>query len=292
MKSPSCRKPRRFLAVVGAITLMALVAPPLDAQAPEDVNRGAIRFKGGLDAPTVFVFRGIVQEGDPRLTLFPYGEIGIALSPGNGSSGDLRLAFGVWNSLNTGSSGTGGPLKRLHYAEHFYATLAFGLPAGLTVAPSFRAITSPNGGYHSVREIDVSVSKGGAIAPYGFLAFELSDKGQLDDGAKKGNYLEMGVAPNFGLPFARARLAVPVKAGFSLNDYYELFGNDLAFHDHRFGFFDIGAMVTAPLSVPARFGRWNVHGGVDFLAFGDTTKAFNAGDARKTVGTVGVGLTY
>ena len=274
--------------------LTALVAPPADAQPPsdEDVNRGAIRFRGWIDAPTVFVFRGIVQEADPKLTLFPYGEIGIALSSGNGSSGDLRLYVGVWNSLNTGSSGSGGPLKRLHYAEHFYATLAIGLPAGLTVAPAFRAITSPNGAYHSVREIDLSVSKAGAIAPYGFLAFELSDKGQLDDGGKKGSYLEVGAAPNFGLPFARARLAVPVKAGFGLNNYYELFGNDLAFHDHPFGFFDVGAMVTAPLSVPARFGRWNVHGGVDFLAFGDTTKAFNDGDAQKTVGTVGVGLAY
>ena len=81
---------------------------------------------------------------------------------------------------------------------------------------------------------------------------------------------------------------MPVKLGLSLNNYYELNGED-----HSFGFFDIGGLVTLPISViPSSFGLWNIHGGVDFLTFGDTTKEFNQGDGSKVVGLVGIGLTY
>ena len=34
-------------------------------------NPGALTFTGYLDVPSVYVFRGIVQEADPKLTLFP-----------------------------------------------------------------------------------------------------------------------------------------------------------------------------------------------------------------------------
>jgi hypothetical protein len=278
-----------------AIVFQVTLTAPAAAQttSPDNANRGAIRFRGGIDAPTVFVFRGIVQEGDPKLTLFPYGELGILVSSGaGGGSGAVQVNLGVWNSLNTGSSGSGGPLRKLHYAEHFYSSVALGMPGGITVAPGYRAITSPSGGYQSVGEIDLNVSRGGRIAPYGFLALEVSDKGQLDEGSKKGTYFEAGATPNFGLPFARARLGVPVNLGVSLSNYYELFGNDLKFHDHPFGFFNVGGVVTAPLSTPSRYGQWSIHGGVQFLEFGDTTKAFNGGKSRKTVGFLGFGLIY
>src|SRR5207244_11693286 len=139
-----------------------------------DVNRGAIRFTGGIDAPTVFIYRGIVQEGDPKLTLTPFGELGIRLTSTEGSSGDMRVDVGLWNSLNTGTSGTGGPLHPLHYADHFYATLNLWMPGHVVIAPGFRAITSPNGSYQSVREIDLNIAMTGGIAPYAFLASALS----------------------------------------------------------------------------------------------------------------------
>ena len=55
-------------------------APPAPPPPPEpaDPNTGALTFTGGLDVPTKYVFRGIVQEADSKLTLFPYGDLGIA----------------------------------------------------------------------------------------------------------------------------------------------------------------------------------------------------------------------
>ena len=117
--------------------------------------------------------------------------------------------------------------------------------------------------------------------------------GQLDGGSKKGTYLELGAGPTLGLPFWNAKLTVPLKAGFSLNNYYELLGSDLKYHDNRFGFFDIGGLITVPMSsFASRFGSWTVHGGADFLAFGDTTKAFDSGKKTKVVALVGIGMTY
>jgi hypothetical protein len=88
-------------------------------------------------------------------------------------------------------------------------------------------------------------------------------------------------------------LTVPVKFGFSLNDYYELDGED-----HKFGFFDVGGLITFPLSgVSSRFGSWNVHGGGDYLLFGDTTEAFNVNSDGETssnqfIAIFGIGVSY
>jgi hypothetical protein len=125
------------------------------------------------------------------------------------------------------------------------------------------------------------------LSPYGVLAFELGDFG-ADGGVAKGTYLELGVGPAFPLGGGRATLTIPLKLGVSLKDYYEMEGVD-----NKFGFFDIGALITLPLGgVGSQFGSWNIHGGADVLVFGDTTKAFNNGDQSKVVGLIGIGVTY
>jgi len=63
--------------------------------------------------------------------------------------------------------------------------------------------------------------------------------------------------------------------------------------DHKLGFFDVGGLVTIPLSgASSRFGSWNVHGGADVLLFGDTTKAVNRNESSKVVALVGIGVAY
>jgi hypothetical protein len=282
-------------ALAAAAVLSCAVARPALAQVSPagGPNSGALTFTGGLDVPSVYVYRGIVQEGDPKVTLTPHGDLGIRLASGEGPFAMIRVNLGVWNSLNTGTSGTGGPLKALHYAEQFYTSVTLGLGKGLTFTPEYRANTSPNRGYATVQEINFTLASSDRIAPYALVAFELSDTGQLDGGSKKGTYLELGVGPTLGLPFWNAKLTVPVKAGFSLRNYYEVFGSDLIYHDHGFGFIDPGILVTVPLSTfGSQFGSWTVHGGADVLTFGDATRAFNRGQRTKVVVLVGIGVTY
>jgi hypothetical protein len=276
------------------LALAAAVSAPAWAQSPaQSPNQGAITFTGSLDAPSVYFFRGILQEGNPSLTLWPAFDLRVALASGDGGLKRAAVHVGVWNSLHTGTAGTGGPLDRLHYQEDFYTTLDLGVARGFVLATSFVARTSPNGSFETIREVDVKVAKDGRIAPYGIVAFELSDRGQADNGSKRGTYMELGAAPAVALPFARARLTVPVRLGVSLKNYYELLGTDLVYRDRAFGFFDVGGQIAIPLSSSAsRFGFWNVHGGADLMTLGDTTRVFNRGDRTRVVGLIGLGVTY
>jgi hypothetical protein len=295
-KTIRCGKRKQCAAAAIAVAaLMLCTAGGAAAQTASDPNPGAITFTGGLDVPTVYLFRGILQETDPKLTLWPYGDIGLALASGTGGVKSVGLNFGVWNSLQTGSSGLDGPSGRLHYEEDFYTTLSLGFAGGVTVAPGFMALTSPNAMFNTVKEFQLKVTKTHMLSPYAFLAFELSDNGQADGGAKKGTYLELGVGPAFPLGTSKATITVPVKLGLGLHNYYECPAScgATAGTDNKFGFFDIGGLITLPLSaVPSAFGSWNLHGGADVLVLGDTTKAFNQGDKSKVVGLIGIGVTY
>jgi hypothetical protein len=273
------------------VVILLAVSGPAFAQG--DPNPGAITFTGGLDVPSIYFFRGIRQETDPGLTLWPYGDIGLAVYSGAGTVKSASVNFGVWNSLHTGTSGTDGGADRLHYEEDFYATLGLGFGGGVTVGTTYMALTSPNGLFPTVKELQFRVSKTHLLSPYGFLAFELSDEGQADFGSSKGTYLELGVGPAWPISSSTATLTVPVKLGLSLNDYYE--GPE---GDETFGFLDIGGLVTLPLSgIPSQFGSWNIHGGANVLLFGDTTEAFNIDSDGETSGNkflalIGVGVTY
>ena len=257
------------------------------AQAAADTNLGALHFTGGADVPSVYVFRGFIQEENPKLTLFPYGDLAIALTSGDGTVRSTVVNVGVWNSLNTGSSGTDGITGHAHYEEEFYARLNWLFGGGIAVGVGYMARTSPNNMFDTEKEFQIKVAKSGRVSPYVFLASELTAEGQADSGIGKGTYLEVGAVPNVAVG-RRARLAVPAKVGLSLHDYYELAGEN-----HPFGYFNVGAMLTWPLgAVAERFGSWNVHGGAEFYVLGDATKVSNNGDTLKPVAFVGVGVTY
>jgi hypothetical protein len=273
-----------------AALLVFGVAGTAWAQA-DDPNPGALTFTGGFDVlPGVpYVFRGIVQETDPEITMWPFGDIGIALFSGDGALKSVSANFGVWNSLHTGPSGLDGPepSDRLHYEEDFYATLGLAFGSGITVGTTFTAYTSPNGRFATTQELGFRVAKSHFLSPYGLVAFELDGAADGTDSGT-GTYLELGVGPSWALGGGRATVTIPVKVGLSLNDYYE--GPD---GDEPFGFFDIGALFTLPITaIPSSFGSWNVHAGADLLVFGDTTKFFNNGDSTKVVGLFGIGLAY
>jgi hypothetical protein len=264
--------------------LLTLASAPASAQG-DAPNQGAISVTTGIDFPTVYFFRGIRQETDPKLTTFAFGDIGIALySDDNGRS--VGVNFGVWNSLHTGSSGSDVPDKGIHYEEDFYASLSLGVGGGVTVAPTFTAYTSPNDSFGTVKELSVRFAHDSTFAPYALVAFELS--GQADGGSDEGTYLELGIGPSWALGGSAATVGIPVKIGLSLKDYYEGAGGD-----EKFGYVDVGVLFTAPMTgIPSRFGSWNVHGGVNFLGFGDTTKAINNGDGGQVIGSVGIGMSY
>ena len=275
----------KSVVVIAALVSTVFAGAATAQTSAPDPNAGAITLTTAVDFPSVYFFRGIRQEADPKLTTFAAGDVGIALFSGDGGLKSAAVNVGVWNSLHTGTSGSNAD-KSAHYEEDFYASLSLGFARGVTVTPTFTAYTSPNAFFGTVQELSFKVAHASKFAPYGLVAAEL--KGQADGGANKGTYAEFGVAPSWALGGSSITAAIPVKVGLSLKDYYETSGVD-----NKFGFVDAGVLLTVPFTgIPSSFGSWNVHGGVNFLGFGDTTKAFNNGDAGQVVVSGGIGMTY
>ena len=270
---------------VGCAIVLALLSGIAQAQST-DPNSGAITLTSTVDFPTVYFFRGIRQESHPQFTTFAAGDLGISLFSGDGALKSAGVNLGIWNSLHTGTSGTRTPDKGTHYEEDFYASIALGFGRGISVVPTFTAYTSPNTSFNTVQELSVKVAHASRFAPYGLVAFEL--KGQADAGSKEGTYAEIGVGPSWALAGTSVTLGVPVKVGLSLRDYYET-----SAVDSKFGYIDAGLLLTVPLKpIPIQYGSWNVHGGVNVLGFGDTTKALNNGDAAQVLVSGGIGISY
>lgn len=244
-----------------------------------------VTFVGAVDFPTVYFFRGIRQEADPGLTTFVAGDVGISLlSDGTGGLKTAGINFGTWNAFMTGSSGSDGPQDGAFYESDLYAGVTLGFGA-VSFTPLFTAYTSPNDMFKTVKEISFKVAHASTVAPYALVAFELGgdNSGQADGGSELGTYLELGIGPSWAIADGKATLAIPVKLGMSLSNYYELSGDD-----KKFGYIAGGALVTVPFAD----GKANVHGGVDFYGFGDATKALNNGDGGQVIASIGVGVAF
>jgi hypothetical protein len=289
----------------GPLTLSLLLAVPAAAQtqaASTDPNPGKMTLTGSFDGVSTYMFRGIRQHST-GIALWPVADLGLAVYSGDTTLKSATVNIGTWNSQHTGDTGQDGPTGKLWYESDFYSKLSLGFSGGTSVTTLYTAYTSPNNAFTTVKEIAVQVSVDdsaylgkAALKPYALVAFEFDTEpgvGQADAGADAGRYLELGVAP--GYSGSRASLAVPVKVGLSLANYYELNTGTTAapvFVDNKFGYFSIAGLVTVPIGGTTSFGAWNLHGGVEFQALGDTTKAVNGGDGQRVIGSIGIGFSY
>jgi hypothetical protein len=129
-----------------------------------------------------------------------------------------------------------------------------------------------------------------AVKPYVIFAFEMDTDvatGQADGGSEAGKYLEFGVSP--GYAGSKAGIAIPIKVGLSMGDYYE---HPVTGTDEKFGYFSIAGIVTVPLGGTTKYGGWNVHFGAEYQKLGETTKYFNGDESSQFIGSVGFGFSY
>jgi len=270
--------------------LLGVFAAPAAAQDPK------VATTGGIDFTNQYNFRGIRQNFG-GMAIFPFVDVGIPVSSGDGALKSVSVNLGNWNSINTNQFGDAATDEPKWYESDLYATLSLGFNK-TTVGFTYTAYTSPaeNIGdtpvyFKTVHELAAKVAFDdsgalgkGALKPYGLIAFELGDGG-ADGIGEKGVYLELGVAPGYSTD--KVSVAVPVKVGLSLKDYYS-FGSG---NDDKFGYFSVAGIVTVPVN-----SNWNVHGGVELQVFGDTLAAVNNfdSDARKwaPLGSIGVGFSF
>jgi hypothetical protein len=296
---------------LGAAALIAGLAAPAAAQ--DDPNPGAITVTGSFDFTNAYMFRGIPQD-ESGVIMWPAFDLGTALLSSDTGLRSVGVNFGTWNSLHTGNAGLDGISGQLWYESDFYASVGVGFGGGVSLTALYTAYTSPNGMFSTVKEFAVKIGAddsaylgGFAVKPYALFAFELDTEagiGQADGGLNAGRYLELGVSPGVGWA-GGGSLAVPVKVGLSIGDYYETVGvdsnGDPISTDDSFGFFSVGGIVTIPFSAtPTRFGTWNVHGGVEYQRLGERNGlALDAiGDAtgepakNQFIMSVGIGFSY
>lgn len=290
------RKNALALAAATCTTLI-LASTPASAQdaAATDPNPGALTITGSVDFLNQYMFRGIRQNSTGFVT-WPAFDLGLAAYSGDGGLKSVSINFGTWNSLNSGDTGQDGPSGKLWYESDFYATVGFGFGGGSSFSTTYTAYTSPNSGFTTVKEImfkyaldDSGYLGKAAIKPYLAIAQEFDTDiatGQADGGANAGTYMEIGFAPGYAA--SKASIAFPIKVGLSLSDYYE---NPLTGEDSKFGYFSIAGIVTVPIATGS-FGSWNIHGGVEYQALGDTTKFFNGDEGNQVIGSFGLGFSY
>ena len=279
------------LVIFALATAAAVIAAPASAQQGTPADTRTVAITGALDVRNAYMFRGIRQD-DTGVITWPAAEVALRLHSADNGLTNVRVHLGTFNSLHSGWAGSDGLSGKRWYESNVYTTLALGFGDGFTVGTTFTAYRSPNDMFTTVKEVSVIAAVDRSVRhiglrPYGLVAFELDAKpgiGQLDGGFKAGKYLELGVAPRY--TSRHIALDIPVKVGLSLGNYYELAGTD-----HRFGFVSVAGIVTLPFATSTRAGSWNVHGGVEYQRLGTTTKAFNNGDASKTIASVGIGFS-
>ena len=263
-------------------------------QETTDANPGAMTLSASIDLMSRYMFRGIRQQST-GIAIWPAADLGVAAYSGDGALKSVGINLGSWNSLHTGDTGTHGPSAKFWYEGDFYTTLGLGFGGGLSLATTYTSYTSPNNSFSTVKELMFKLAVDGAshlhkaaIKPYAIVARELDTApglGQADGGIEAGTYLEVGIAPAYAA--RQVSLAVPVKLGLSLRNYYELEGTD-----HAFGYFSVGGIVTVPLKTAAKLGSWNLHGGAEVQTLGVATRSFNGGDRSHVIGSIGVGFSY
>ena len=266
--------------------LLGVFATPAAAQDPK------VAVTGGVDISNQYNFRGIRQNFS-EASIWPFVDVGIPLSSGDGALKTVTLNLGTWNAFHTEiddfTNRDGELTSNKWYESDLYATLGLGFGT-TTLGFTYTSYMSPANLWHNVQELAVKVSFDdsgalgkGAVKPYGLVAFELGDGG-ADGVSEKGVYVELGVAP--GYAGSKASVSFPIKIGLSAKDYYEFGTGD----DSKFGYFSVAGIATVPIN-----SNWNVHGGVELQVFGDrlrTVNAFGDSDDRRYTGIVSGGIGF
>jgi hypothetical protein len=87
-----------------AETASAIAEAQAAPATPPKPNSGNIAATANFELlpGTAYVFRGITQESDPKITMWPSGDLGFTLHSGDGGVKTVTVNTGVWNSLHTG----------------------------------------------------------------------------------------------------------------------------------------------------------------------------------------------
>lgn len=252
-----------------AVLAMSMVYTPSARAEGEEAagpNTGNVSLSVSIDVATEYWFRGIAQENQ-----------GAIVEPGINISFALcdwaSVYFGTWNSLHGHQNSDAIDADVWYESDWFVGTSLTFDKIGVDL--SYVNLYSPAFAGVFAQEIDLSFSYDDsellgdwALSPSVLFAFEFD--GGSDNGSNHGIYAQLSFGPSFTIIDSKdypVTLSVPFTFGFSVSDYYENGAGD----DNTFGFAQIGLDFSVPLAfIPADFGSWSAHAGVNFIFLGDS----------------------
>ncbi len=290
----------RMATVASALALATLLFSTSVVRAEEEPNKGKISLSAGMDFTTAYFFRGIRQEISGFIGQ-PYAGATLNLYEGEKGLNSVDANVGIWNSIQTGPTGSSGPNAdpKAWYEFDFFGGVTFGLFDKWEAGVAYTIYTSPNGFFKSTQEIGLSLAYDDSellgdfsLSPHILFAFEFQGAG-ADGQQPLGTYFELGVEPGFTLIKSEkypVNIAIPLKLGLSLSDYYQ---DPTTGQNSTFGYFDLGIVAKVPLAfIPADYGSWEMFVKGDFLFLGNSLEAINAGESFQAIGTIGIAMSY
>jgi hypothetical protein len=214
-----------------------------------------------------------------------------------GPGQSFSLFAGSWNSIQSEKTLSEGGGPDNWYESDFYAGLKANFFGNTEAKAFYIAYSYPNGAFNTVQEIDMQfqpqrrrVAREVGAQPLRAVRRRVR---QTALGTDKGAYAEIGSVrasrSSRATPIP-VSLALPMKVGLSISDYYEDANGD----DDTFGFFQGGPVVSDS--------RWRSSRRVRLLgrerrrralyAFGNNLKQYNEGDTPWVVGTTSITFSY
>lgn len=256
-----------------------------------------ISLSAGIDLTSQFLYRGLFNE-DQGWVVQPYLELYIHLySQEKAVVSSLDFLVGTWGSFHSGNpTGTGSQNTvdpKAWYEQDFYLGLNFTFLDRVLFNLNYYIFSSPNDSFSTIQEATLKLGfndegllgENFSLSPYLFWAFELNN---ALDGAKEGVYMEIGLVPSYRWNIMEKYdlcISLPMKVGFSLNDYYDFGTKD----DDSFGYADFGISLSLPLAfIPARYGEWKVTGKCNFVLLDGHIAKYNSpkNDDFEIIGTL------
>ena len=296
------------------LTLCVALAVPSLALAQEEMagpNMGAIQLDAGFDIVTQYNLRG-VNIDDQGFIIQPWLDLTVAVYEG----GDCPVVEGIALTMGTWGSFQEDSPKTLGHPQWFEQDIFGGVQLDLawdltgTVVYLYRQDPEFPGNY--AEEVDITLAyddcalwegtldipgfKG--LQPHVMVAIETD--GALDGVGNGGDvYYEFGIEPSACIVESEdwpVTLSIPMIIAFGSNYYEYVNPKTGSLDDDSYGYFSIGLVCSVPLKyVPAEFGQWEAHAGVNFMFLGDGAEALTTNselDDTEIVGTAGVSMTY
>ncbi|HXC50523.1 MAG TPA: hypothetical protein VN634_06565 [Candidatus Limnocylindrales bacterium] len=299
---------------VGALMLAAGsgIAAAEDEPAP---NTGNFSVTFQNDFTTAYYFRGILQENDGGIW---EPSLGLAWKLYSSEDGPLRSAsigLGTWESVHSTHTLASGNGPKAWYEADVYPSVSMSWAGGVSTGLTYYFYTSPNGGFSTTEEVDVSLGFDDspyldkfALHPSLTLAWEVKGTsfsdfhGNTCDGSGNacghgtGSLAILAIAPSYAL-FSDSSypltLTLPVSVALSMDDYYKTDE-----HNETFGYAALGLTANIPLAfIPKRYGTWSVTNGLNVLFLNDALEDVNStsltgGPDVQPVWTSSIIMTY